>query len=139
FTLDTGMQRSEEGDELFYPRLMVVVAAIAGGVMPIDTPFNDFRDEEGLLKETRLARRLGFQGKYVIHPSQIEPVNRAFRPSPQELEQARKVVDAFESAQAQGFASTSVDGKMVDVPQATRARRLLQIAETIQRREAAPS
>lgn len=139
FTLDTGMQRSDRGDELFQPRLMVVVAATAAEVTAIDTPFNDFRDEAGLIRETTLARRLGFQGKYVIHPSQIEPVNRAFRPSPEEVEQARRAVEAFEAAEAEGFASTSVDGKMVDIPIANRARRLLSVADSIQRRETGTS
>jgi len=135
FTLDTGMQRSIEGDELFQPRIMVVVAATAAEVAAIDTPFNDFRDEAGLVRETSLARRLGFQGKYVIHPSQVEPVNQAFRPSPEEVEQARRVVEAFDAAEAEGFASTSVDGKMIDIPIAGRARRLLSVADSIERRE----
>jgi len=135
FTLDTGMQRTETGDELLYPRIMVIIAARAAEVIAIDTPYNDFRDEEGLIRETTLARQLGFQGKYVIHPSQIQPVNQAFRPSPEEVEEARKVVEAFDEAEAQGFASTSVDGKMIDTPIASRARRLLTVAESIARRE----
>ena len=135
FTLDTGMQRTETGDELLYPRIMVIIAARAAEVIAIDTPYNDFRDEEGLIRETTLARQLGFQGKYVIHPSQIQPVNQAFRPSPEEMEEARKVVEAFDEAEAQGFASTSVDGKMIDTPIASRARRLLTVAESIARRE----
>jgi len=135
FTLDTGMKRTETGDELLYPRIMVVIAATAAEVIAIDTPYNDFRDEDGLIRETTLARQLGFQGKYVIHPSQIEPVNQAFRPSPEEVEEARRVVEAFDEAEAQGFASTSVDGKMIDTPIASRARRLLTVAESIARRE----
>lgn len=135
FTLDTGMQRTEAGDELLYPRTMVVIAARAAEVIAIDTPYNDFRDEDGLIRETTLARQLGFQGKYVIHPSQIEPVNQAFRPSPEEVAEARRVVEAFDEAEAQGFASTSVDGKMIDTPIASRARRLLTVAESITRRE----
>jgi len=135
FTLDTGMKRTETGDELLYPRIMVVIAARAAEVIAIDTPYNDFRDEDGLIRETTLARQLGFQGKYVIHPSQIEPVNQAFRPSPEEVEEARRVVEAFDEAEAQGFASTSVDGKMIDTPIASRARRLLTVAESIARRE----
>ncbi len=135
FTLDIGMQRTEGGDELLYPRIMVVVAAKAAEVIAIDTPFNDFRDEEGLIMETTIARKLGFQGKYVIHPGQIEPVNQAFRPSPEEVEHARRVVEAFDAAEAQGFASTSVDGKMIDIPIASRARKLLMVADSIERRE----
>ncbi len=135
FTLDTGIQRTEEGDELLYPRTIVVVAAKAADVIAIDTPYNNFRDEEGLSREATLARRLGFEGKYIIHPSQIGPVNQAFRPSPEEIEHARRTVEAFEAAEAQGFASTSVDGRMIDVPQANRARKLLMVADSIERRE----
>lgn len=135
FTLDTGMQRTEGGEELLFPRTMVVVAAKAADVIAIDTPYNNFRDDEGLIREATLARKLGFEGKYIIHPNQIEPVNQAFRPTFEEVEQARRTVEAFEAAEAQGFASTSVDGKMIDIPQANRARKLLMVADSIERRE----
>ena len=131
FTLDTGITRTEDGSELLYPRTMVVIAAKAANVIPIDTPYNNFRDEAGLINESTLARRLGFEGKCLIHPSQIEPVNSIFRPSPEEVDYARRVVAAFEAAVAQGFGSTSLDGKMIDIPIATRARRLLVIADSI--------
>lgn len=135
FTLDTGMMRTEEGSELLYPRTMVVIAAKAADVIAVDTPYNNFRDEAGLINEARLARRLGFEGKFLIHPSQIEPVNRIFCPSPEEVAHARRVVAAFEAAAAQGFASTSLDGKMIDIPIANRARKLLMVADSIARRE----
>jgi len=88
-----------------------------------------------LIREATLARKLGFEGKYIIHPSQIEPVNQAFRPTFEEVEQARRTVEAFEAAEAQGFASTSVDGRMIDIPQANRSRKLLMVADSIERRE----
>jgi citrate lyase subunit beta/citryl-CoA lyase len=135
FTLDTGMIRTEEGSELLYPRTMVVIAAKAADVVAVDTPYNNFKDEAGLVNEARLARRLGFGGKFLIHPSQIESVNRIFSPSPEEIAHARRVVDAFEAAVAQGFASTSLDGKMIDIPIANRARKLLVVADSIARRE----
>ena len=135
FTLDTGMMRTEGGDELLLPRVMVIIAAKAAEVMAIDTPHNDFRDEAGLIREARLAHRLGFDGKFLIHPSQIEPVNRIFRPSPEEVEQARRVIAAFEAAEAQGFASTSLDGKMIDIPIVNRARKLLMMASSIAQKE----
>jgi len=134
FTLDTGMIRTEEGSELLYPRTMVVIAAKAADVVAVDTPYNNFKDEAGLVNEARLARRLGFGGKFLIHPSQIESVNRIFSPSPEEIAHARRVVDAFEAAVAQGFASTSLDGKMIDIPIANRARKLLFVADSIARR-----
>ena len=135
FTLDTGMVRTEEGSELLYPRTMVVIAARAADIFAVDTPYNNFRDEEGLINEARLARRLGFEGKCLIHPGQIEPVNRIFRPSPEEVDHASRVVAAFEAATTQGFASTSLDGRMIDAPIANRARKLLMVADSIARRE----
>ena len=135
FTLDTGIRRSEEGDELLLPRFMMAIAAKAADIIAIDTPYNDFTDEEGLLREARLARSLGFEGKFVIHPSQIDPVNQIFRPSEEEVAQAKRIDEAFKAAEAQGFASTSIDGKMIDIPQAQRARKLLEIAQSIAQRE----
>lgn len=134
-TLDTGMERTEEGSELLIPRTMVVIAAKAADVIAIDTAYNNFRDEEGLIKEARLARSLGFEGKFLIHPSQIDPVNQVFCPTPEEITQARRIVEAFATAEAQGFASTSLEGKMIDIPQARRAQKLLAMAESIAQRE----
>ena len=101
------------------------------GILALDTPFVDFKDEEGLIRDTRLARQLGFRGKFVIHPSQIDTVNRLFTPTPEEVAYARQVVEAFDTAAAKGAGSTSLGGQMVDIPSAARARRLLDIAEAI--------
>ena len=133
-TLDTGMERTEEGSELLIPRTMVVIAAKAADVIAIDTAYNNFRDEEGLIKEARLARSLGFEGKFLIHPSQIDPVNQVFCPALEEITQARRIVEAFATAEAQGFASTSLEGKMIDIPQARRAQKLLAMADSIAQR-----
>ena len=91
---------------------------------------------DGLVKEATLARRLGYDGKYIIHPNQVEPINRIFSPLPEEVEEARRIVQAFEAAEAQGFASTSLDDKLIDIPIAGRARKLLAVADSIARRRA---
>jgi len=135
FALDTGMLRTEEGSELLYPRTTVVIAARAAGVSAIDTPYNNFKDEQGLIREAKLARSLGFDGKFLIHPSQIEPVNRIFRPTDEELARARSIVAAFEAAEAKGLGATSMDGKMIDTPIANQARRLLSLAAAIENSE----
>jgi citrate lyase subunit beta/citryl-CoA lyase len=135
FALDTGILRTEGGNELLYPRTMVVIAARAAGVSAIDTPYNNFKDEAGLVRDAETARGLGFDGKFLIHPGQIEPVNRIFRPTDEEVETAKKVVAAFEAAEAKGIGATSLDGKMIDTPIANQARRLLEIANAIERRE----
>ncbi len=120
YTLDMGMVRSESGEELFYPRSVIAVAATAAGWVAAAWGW-----------AASFARQLGFKGKFLIHPGQAEPVNRIFSPSAAEVEQARKVVAAFDQAVARGTAATSVDGKMVDIPVAERARKLLALAEAI--------
>lgn len=133
--LETGMTRSEEGNELLYPKTKVVIAARAAGVSAIDTPYNNFKDEPGLIKETTLARNLGFRGKFVIHPGQVDVVNRIFRPTEEEVAYARQVVTAFEDARQKGFASASLDGKMIDIPIAQRALVILLTHEAISAKE----
>ena len=133
--LETGMIRSEDGYELLYPRTKIVIAAKAAGVSAIDTPYNNFKDDKGLIREANLARKLGFSGKFAIHPSQIDIVNRIFRPTEEEIAYAKKVVAAFEEARAKGFASASLDGKMIDIPIAQRALNVLLIDEAISSQE----
>ena len=133
--LETGMTRSEEGHELLYPRTKIVIAARAAGVAAIDTPYNNFKDDKGLIRETTFVRNLGFRGKFVIHPSQVDIVNKIFCPTEEEVAHARKVVTAFEEARAKGFASASVDGKMIDIPIAQRALIILLTHETISSKE----
>jgi citrate lyase subunit beta/citryl-CoA lyase len=135
FTRDMGIQRSREGGELFYARSVIAVAARAAGVLALDTAFPDFSDEEGLIREAEQAKRLGYKGKFVIHPRQIEVVNNIFRPSAEEIAHARRVVEAFEAAVGQGHAATSLDGEMVDTAIAQKAKELLSLAEAIARKE----
>jgi citrate lyase subunit beta/citryl-CoA lyase len=113
----------------------MAVCARAADILALDTPFADFRDEEGLVRESEWVRSLGFRGKYLIHPGQIGPVNRVFRPSEEEVAYARRVVEAFEEAVARGHAAVQVDGRMVDTPVAKRARALIELAEAIEARE----
>jgi citrate lyase subunit beta/citryl-CoA lyase len=125
FVLETGMIRSESENDLVYPRTKIVIASRAAGVLAIDTPFNDFKDEVGLIKEAYLARRLGFDGKLVIHPDQVDTVNRIFLPTENDVAHAVKVLEAFQSARLKGFASTSLDGRMIDIPIAQRALKVM--------------
>ena len=133
-TRDMGIVRSKGGIELLHPRAHLALAAIAAGVVPLDTPCTGFKDEASLVREARLARQLGFQGKVVIHPSQIEPVNRIFSPSSEEVAEARRVVAAFDEAVSRGSAVATMEGRMVDTPVAERARRLLVLADAIDKK-----
>ena len=133
FSVDIGVDLTREGTELLYARSRVVVAARASGMpAPIDGPYPDIHDVEGLVENTLLSRQLGFQGRVVVYPPQVEHVQRAYAQLSQaELEHARSVVEAFEAAEAAGLASIQVDGRFVDYPLYHRARHRLRLHETI--------
>lgn len=130
-TLDLGVRLSKSGDELVYPRARLVVACRAAGLVhPLDTPFMiDLKDRQALENDIKRAERLGFQGKLCIHPNQIDACNLLFSPSAREIELARKVVQAFDEAQASGTAVIQLEGQFVDAPIVARARSILKIAE----------
>lgn len=135
FTRDMGINLSREGTELLYARSRIAVAARAAEVQAIDTPRIDVADREGLVRDSERGRQLGFRGKLLIHPSQIEPVNRVFSPSEDEVEYARKVVEAFSEAEAKGLGAISLDGKMIDVANFRQAQDLIALAEAIAQKE----
>jgi len=139
FALEMGINRTKEGSEIFYPRTVIAVACHAANVLAIDSVYTDVRDTDGLIKETRAVAQMGFQGKAVIHPDQVGPVNQVFLPPDDEIAQARRVVQAFEAAVEQGQASISLDGKMIDAPVAERARKVLALADSIAKKERAIS
>ena len=107
--------------------LLVVNAAAAARVLSIDGVFPNLDDPEGLERDVVQSRRLGFDAKSTFNPRQVELINRVFSPTPDELEYARKVVDAFEEAQARGEGSVAVGGQLVDRPIVLRAQRLLEL------------
>ncbi len=125
FTADAGLPRTREGSELAPARAAVSLAAHAAGGDAIDGIFADFRDEAGLVADTAEARRLGYTGKTVIHPAQIAPVHRVLAPAADEVAKARRIVEAFERAEAAGSGIVVVDNAMVDRPVAVRAQRVL--------------
>lgn len=129
FTRDTGVEWSRDEAELIYARSRLVVISKAAGVQPpLDTVWLGLDDDEGMAASARRARALGFQGKMCIHPRQVTITNQVFSyVSPEEVEQARKVVDAFAEAQARGIASIRVDGEFVDYPIVEKAKRVLEL------------
>ena len=120
-----GMERTREGRELEYARNHVATACIAAGVVPLDTVFADFRDTEGFEADTVHGKSIGFKGRYCIHPSQVATVNRIYRPSEPEIENARNVVEAYEEGTRQGLGAVNMGGVMVDKPVYDRAISLL--------------
>lgn len=126
FSQELGLRYPAESDGLHFARSQLVIASKYAGIAPpLDTVFPDIKNIEKLESEADTARKLGFQGKLVIHPAQVEPVNRIFTPSKEEIEYARKVVAAFEEAEQSGTAVIQVEGKMVEYPIVKRARELL--------------
>lgn len=116
-----------DGMELLYARSHIVLASrSAGRQPPVDSVYTDIRDLQGLENEARLARRLGFQGKSAIHPNQVAIINRVFTPSAEEIQYARKVVQAFEEAEARGSASFTIGDSFVDIAIVEKARDILE-------------
>ena len=131
FTNDMGIERTDDEAEIAYPRSVICVAARAAGVLALDTPYFSFRDPDGLRENALTARKYGFTGKFAIHPAQIEVINIAFSPSDAEIEHARRVLDAFAEAERQGRGSTSLDGKVIDVPVVKRAQAVIAQAQSM--------
>ena len=104
---------------------MLIVAARAAGVDAIDTVYPQVGDDEGLRRETVLAKQLGFDGKSVIHPNQIPVIHEVFAPTETEVEKAKRIVAAAKDATERGLGVVAVDGRMVDVPVVKRAEYIL--------------
>jgi len=134
FTHDMEIERLEDDEaQLLHARSALCVAARAADVLALDTPYFKLKDPDGLRANALAAKRLGFKGKFAIHPEQIAVLNDTFAPSAREIEHARRVVAAYEEAERQGRGSTSLDGRVIDVPVVKRARALLALAERLGR------
>ena len=132
FTNDMGIERSDSGDEVQVPRSLVPVAARAANVASLDSPFVAFQDPEALRADAQKARQMGFTGKHAIHPAQLDIINEVFSPAPDEVAYARRIMDAWDKAEAEGRGSLALDGRMVDVPVVKRAQNLLALADAIE-------
>src|ERR1700731_19021 len=118
------------------PWLMACVAAArAYGLDILDGVYNDLRNADGFAKECKQARELGFDGKTLIHPRQIEPCNEAFSPSPEEVAMARKIIAAFDLPENENKGVLQIDGRMVERLHAEMARRAVAIADAIAKRK----
>ena len=126
FSQELGLRYPAESDGLFFARGQLVIASAKAGIEPpLDTVYPDIQSVAMLESEAEIARKVGFQGKLVIHPSQVDPVNRTFTPSPQEIEYAGKVVAAFAAAEKSGTAVIQVEGRLVEYPIYRRAMEIL--------------
>ncbi len=128
-TADLGVQRTLDGWETFYQRTRIINASKAAGIQPIDSVFSDVQDMEGLRQTVIRSKAMGFEGMGVIHPRQIPVIHKAFAPSPEEIEKAQRIVDAFNEAQEKGLGVVSLGSKMIDPPVVKRAFNVLKLAK----------
>jgi len=129
--VDLGIERTKDSEELFYARTKIINACKALKVDAIDTPFTDTNDEEGLLADTKHAKKLGFSGKLSINPRQIDTIHKVYSPTQAEISWAKRVIYAKEEAEKEGLGVFSLEGKMIDLPIINRALNTLNTARVI--------
>jgi citrate lyase subunit beta/citryl-CoA lyase len=128
-----GATWTSEGPEMMFVRQFSLVSARAAGFeCPLDGVFANVRDPEGFCRDTQLSRNLGFRGRTVIHPNQIADANLIYTPTLAQVEYYTRVVQAYQEALTRGVASTTVDGKLVDLAMAKTAQRLLDHMKAIE-------
>ncbi len=131
-TAELGIPRTIDGEELLYARSQVVLAAASTGAAALDAVFTNLADTERLRADAQRARALGFRGKMAIHPDQVPVINDVFSPSADEIDRARRLVESFETARAEGV--IRVNDQMIEAPVVARAKRVLAVAEAIEKR-----
>ena len=138
FTRDIGVEPTPNGRELLFGKMQMIVVARIAGVQPVGTlaSMADYRDTERLARVIQDSRQMGFMGSSCIHPAQVELLNTHFSPTAGEVNYARRVIAAFEQAEAENRGSVGVDGKMVDIPVVERAQHVIARAEAIDAKEA---
>ena len=122
------IERTKSGEELFNARMNVLWAAKSAGIQAIDTIFSDVNDMDALRRETELIKRLGYTGKCMVNPRQIDVIHEVFAPKQAEVDYALQVMDAIKRAREMGTGVISLKGKMIDAPVVKRAARVLRTA-----------
>lgn len=128
YTADIGTQRTPEGKETFFARCMVVNAARAAGIQPIDSVFSDIDDRDALVRNVLESKALGFTGMGCIHPRQVPVIHENFLPGQAETDKAKKIVLAFEKAEKEGTGVVTLESKMIDLPVVKRALKTIEKA-----------
>lgn len=131
YTADLGVERTRGGTESIWARVRLVNAAVAAGIQPTDSVFSDVDDTEGLIASVIEAKALGFVGKGCIHPRQIATIHASFAPTAAEVDQAKRIVVAFEAADARGEGVVALGSKMIDPPVVERALHTVGVAESL--------
>ena len=128
YTATMEINRTKEGEELFNARMNVLWGAKSAGIQAIDSIFADVNDMEALRRETELVKRLGFTGKCMVNPRQIDVIHEVFAPKQEEVDYALEVMDAIKRAREMGTGVISLKGKMIDRPIVVRAARVINTA-----------
>jgi citrate lyase subunit beta/citryl-CoA lyase len=131
FILDMGGVRTRDSDETLYARSRVALAARIAGVLALDQLVTVIDDEELMLADAAKGRAIGYTGKLCIHPAQVVLANRAFSPSPEDVDRARRLLAAYDASVAQGHAAINFEGQMVDEPLARHARAVIAAADAL--------
>ncbi len=129
YVTDLKTSRSPEGIELLFARSMILQSARSAGISALDTVFSDVNDEEGLIAEAKHIKQLGFDGKSVINPRQIQPIIDVFTPTLKEIQKAKAVMEAIAEANRRGSGVIALNGKMIDRPIVLRAERVISLAK----------
>jgi citrate lyase subunit beta / citryl-CoA lyase len=128
FTRDTHGLITADRQELLYPMMRILLAGRIAGIDALDTPYFDIKDPAGLERHSLQAKAMGYDGKALIHPGQVDVVNKVFTPSTEELTQAHRIIEVFEKAREEGKGAAQLDGKLVENVHVAMAERLLSIA-----------
>ncbi len=128
YTADMGVRRTNEATESLYARTRMVNACKAAKIQPIDSVFSDISDMEALAKNVKMSKSLGFEGMGCIHPRQIKVIQENFAPEQEEIDKAKKIVNAFYLAQEKGLGVVALGSKMIDAPVVKRAEKLIKLA-----------
>ncbi len=129
FAASIGATRTKNATELLYARQAVIVACAANDLQAIDIVTIDYKDIEALRIESEFGARLGFSGKQIIHPAQVQPVQTAFTPNNEAIAYAKRIVETFEASQKEGKGAYALDGRMIDMPLLKNAQKVLERAK----------
>ncbi len=129
YAASVGATRTKDAVELLYAREAVIATCAAFEIQAIDIVAIDFKDIAALQAESEFGAQLGFSGKQIIHPTQVEPVQTAFTPNDEAIAYARRIVETFEAAQKSGAGAYALDGKMIDMPLVKNAQKVLDRAK----------
>ena len=128
-------QITSDDSEIVFARHCVAVAARSANLLALDTPYFEFKNNEGLKADVGTAKSIGFTGKFAIHPDQIEAINNGFIPSTEEIEYSKHIVNEYQKAVKLGKGAIGLDGLVIDVPVVKRAQAVIDMLDSIRDRE----